>query len=486
MAITKDDLKGIEGKRITIDGVRHRVAKVALKAGTVLTEEGAEAHMDGIYKRGPGFFYDTPKKGKKKADKAEAKPASTRARSRNKKDEDDDTPTESPRQRRRRERREREAAENGGKPTSTRARNRNKKDDDDEPATNKRARKVSRDEDDAGSPAKAKKKKMFTSFEQAIAERLAQEILEYVGPALATHGTYNVVPVAVGARFNDDSATINLTFMSAAKSAKEIKAYIRDHRESTDVAPDDEDDDQLDDDDLDDDDADDQAVTDELLGELDVADAKKIARKLGLTTKKSMDLDAVIALIREDEDNDDDAIREAAEKAGVELPEEDDDSDDDSDDDDDSDTDDDDDDDSDDDIDDDEADDDTDTDLDDDDDDTDDDDSDDTDDDDGDVSVDDMVEAITEIAPKLNTDKVRGFVEAYLASDEIEEKFGDDMVPGQTRLTAKGDDTEFLLVGYDEEEEEVKLLNLSNNKFRSKSIADAARMEIVEDDDSDD
>ena len=474
MAITKDDLKLMEGKRITIDGVRHRVAKVAIKAGTVLTEEGAEAHMDGIYKRGPGFFYDTPTKGKKKpAAKETAEKTSTRARSRAKPDADDDTPTESPRQRRRREKREREAAENGGKPASTRARSRNKKDDDDEPSTSKRARKVNRDADaDAGTPAKAKKKKLFEQFEQAIAERLAQEILEHVGPSLAQHGTYNVVPVAVGATFNDDSATIKLTFMSASKSAKEIKAYIRDHRESTDVAPDDEDDDQLDDDDLQDDDDDDQAVTDELLGELDVLDAKKIARKLGLTTKKSMDLDDVIALIREDDDNDDDAIREAAEKAGVELPEEeDDDADDDADDDDSSDDDDD--------IDDDESDDDTDTDLDDDDD----EDDDDSDDDDDDVSVDDMVEAITEIAPKLNADKVRGFVESYLASDEIEEKFGDDMVPGQTRLTAKGDDTEFLLVGYDEEEEQVKLLNLSNKKFRSKSIADAARMEIVEADD---
>ncbi|AGS82015.1 hypothetical protein O152_gp131 [Pseudomonas phage PaBG] len=438
MAITKDDLKGMQGKRITIDGERHRVEKIVVKTGEAITEDGTRVHIDGIYKRGPGFFFDTPKKGKKAAKEEPTKPA--RARNRKVKDDDDAPAGETARQRRRRLKRE--AAEAEGAPAGKRARTSKQKDEPEAPK----------------SKPKAAKKKLVEAFDQRNAEAISNDAFALLGNALSASGVYDVVPVAVGAQFNENALRVTITLMPGSKSDKEIKAYIREHREATDVAPDDdEDDDSLDDEGLDDDDEDDEGLEDELLGDLDVADLKKIARKLGLTTKKSMDAEAVIALIREDDDNDDDAIREAADEAGVELEAGDEDEDEVGDDD---------------------------GELEDDEDDE----SEDEDEDDEEeedesedaVSVEDMVNAIRERAPNLSEGKVRGFVEAYLASDEIEDKFGDDMVPGQTVLKGKEDKHEFLLVGYDEADETVKLLNLDSLKFRSKSIADVARMEEVE------
>lgn len=442
MAITKDDLKGMQGKRITIDGERHRVEKIVVKTGEAITEDGTRVHIDGIYKRGPGFFFDTPKKGKKAAKEEPTKP--TRARTKKAKaDAEDDAPAnETARQRRRRLKRE--AAEAEGAPVSKRARSKQK----DEPEAPK------------GKP-KAAKKKLVEAFDQRIAEAISNDAFALLGNALSTSGVYDVVPVAVGAQFNENALKLTITLLPGSKSDKEIKAYIREHREATDVAPDDdEDDDSLDDEGLDDDDEDDEGLEDELLGDLDVADLKKIARKLGITTKKSMDADAVIALIREDDDNDDDAIREAADEAGVELGSADESEEDDED----------------------EVD-DNDGELEDDEDDESEDEDDEEEEDDESeeaVSVEDMVNAVRERAPNLSEGKVRGFIEAYLASDEIEDKFGDDMVPGQTVLKGKEDKHEFLLVGYDEADETVKLLNLDSLKFRSKSIADVARMEEVE------
>lgn len=79
MDFSRDELKEMVGKRVTIDGDRHRVAKVSIKDKTITTNDGVTIDCEGIYKRGRGFFYDTPKKsGKKsgktpKADNAETK-----------------------------------------------------------------------------------------------------------------------------------------------------------------------------------------------------------------------------------------------------------------------------------------------------------------------------------------------------------------------------------------------------------------------------
>lgn len=458
MAITKDDLKTLPGKRITIDGVRHRVEKVIAKTGEAVTEDGTKVHMDGIYKRGPGFFYDSPKKGKKQAAAKDETPAKgARARNRKPKDEDDAPANETARQRRRRLKRE--AAEAEDKPTSTRARSAKQKDAPEGKAT--------RTKKDAKPSVK---KKLVEAFDQRNSEAISNDAFALLGNALSATGLYDVVPVAVGAQFNENALKLTITLMPGSKSDKEIKAYIREHREATDIAPDDDEDDDLEDDNLEDDDEDDEGLeTDDeglaaeiakLFEGLEIADVKKVAKALGMTTKKSWDIEAAIAaMIEEIEDLDTDQVRAAAEDAGIELSDSDDDDGEDEQEEDDGELEDD---------------------EDEDDESEDEDDEEEDEDEDESVSVEDMVNAIRERAPALSESKVRGFVEAYLASDEVEDKFGDDMVPGQTVLKGKEDKHEFLLVGYDEADETVKLLNLDSLKFRSKSIADVARMEVVE------
>ncbi len=78
MDFSRDELKEMVGKRVTIDGDRHRVAKVSLRDKTITTNDGVTIDCEGIYKRGRGFFYDTPKKTRNsgktpKADTAEIK-----------------------------------------------------------------------------------------------------------------------------------------------------------------------------------------------------------------------------------------------------------------------------------------------------------------------------------------------------------------------------------------------------------------------------
>ncbi len=382
MAIDTTELKELKGKRITIDGERHRVAKVAIRAGTVTTDDGTEVAAEGIYKRGRGYFFDTPKKSKKAA---AAAPKTSKAKA------DDDAPTETARQRRRREKREAAEAEAGG--TGSRRARGKKAAEPEEPAPSGR-KKAKATKGDGEVAVPSKKKKMLEAFNQQTAERISTESFDLLGRALADHGTYAVGPVAVGASYTEDAIKVTITLMPTSKSEKEIKAYIRDHREATDVAPDDDEDDDSLDDDLEDDDVDDESEEEEDDSELE-------------------------------EDEDEDADEEDDEE---EESEEDDEAE--------------------------------------------------------DLTVDDMVGTITDLAPSLKAAKVQAFVEAYLASDEIEEKFGDDMVPGVTKLQAKDGGTEFLLVGYDEEEEQVKLLNLDTLKFRSKTIAEVARMEVVEDEES--
>ena len=380
MAIDTTELKELKGKRITIDGERHRVAKVAIRAGIVTTDDGTEVAADGIYKRGRGYFFDTPKKGKKAATTPKAKA--------------DDAPAETARQRRRREKREAAEAEAGASTGGRRARSK-KAAEPEEPAPSGR-KKATASKGTGEVAVPSKKKKMLEAFNQQTAERISTESFDLLGRALADHGTYAVGPVAVGASYTEDAIKVTITLMPTSKSEKEIKAYIRDHREATDVAPDDDEDDDSLDDDLEDDDVDDDAE------EEDEDDSE----------------------LEEDEDEDDDADEEDEEEESEE------------------------------------------------------------DDESEDLTVDDMVGAITDLAPSLKAAKVQSFVEAYLASDEIEDKFGDDMVPGVTKLQVKGGGTEFLLVGYDEEEEQVKLLNLDSLKFRSKTIAEVARMEVVEEEES--
>ncbi|MNV42566.1 hypothetical protein D3C71_1342450 [compost metagenome] len=103
------------------------------------------------------------------------------------------------------------------------------------------------------------------------------------------------------------------------------------------------------------------------------------------------------------------------------------------------------------------------------------------------MSVEDLVAEIREIAPDLKEKSVTKFVEAFLANDEADEKFDGELVPGRTKLQEKGGKgPEMLLIGYDEENNAVKLLNLETLKTRSKTISEVVHMEVLEADDDTD
>lgn len=446
MAIDKAVLKEMVGKRITIDGVKHRVEKVVMKTGLITTRDGTEALAEGVYKKGPGFFYDSPTKGKKKAAAKEEAPVKETARARRAREKQEaEEPVETAREKRLRLKKEKEEAEVKEAKTSRRK-------SDKTPGAK-----------GDGTKAPGKKKKLFEAFNQAIAERISQESYDLLSSAYGANGDYAITPVAVGAAFEEDALVISITVMSASKTAKEIKDYIRNHREATDIASSDEEDDDLDDDDLEDDDAEDQDLEDDesleddddseeedddsedafeaALNELSLKDLRKIAKEMEIDDYKDFNKEDLAQELSEYEEDD---VREAATEAGVELAssdDEDDDSDDDSDD----------------------------------------------DDDDSDeeqeesATVEDLVGEVLEVAPEMKAKSITKFVEAFLANDECQEKFDGELVPGRTQLQEKGNKgPEMLLLGYDEANEVIKLLNISTGKTRSKTISEVVHMEILE------
>lgn len=440
MAIDKATLKEMVGKRITIDGNKHRVEKVVMKTGLIVTRDGVEALAEGVYKKGPGFFYDSPTKGKKKPAAAAAEPVKETARARRarEKEEAEAKPKETARERRAREKLE--AAE---------------------PKTRRSAADKTPGAKGDGKTIPGKKKKLFEAFDQAIAERISQESFDLLAEAYGGKGDYAITPVAVGAAFDNDALKITITVMSSAKSAKEIKSYIRDHREATDIASDDEEDDDLDDDDLEDDDNEDEDLEEDddleddeedddsedafeaALNELPLKDLRKIAKEMEIDDYKSFSKEDLAQELSEYEEDD---VRESAATVGVELSsdeEEDDDSDED---------------------------------------------DDESEDDDSEdepetaATVEDLVGEVLEVAPELKAASITKFVEAFLANDECQEKFDGELVPGRTKLQEKGGKgPEMLLIGFDEAGEAIKLLNLTTLKTRSKTISEVVHMEVLDD-----
>lgn len=459
MAIDKATLKELPGKRITIDGTKHRVEKVVMKTGLIVTRDGIEAMADGVYKKGPGFFYDSPVKGKKKP--AAAAPV--------------EAPKETARARRAREKLEAEAAA-APKETARDRRAREKREAEEAAAAPKsrRSAKTTPGAKGDGAVVPSKKKKLFEAFDQHIAERISQESYDLLTEAYGGRGDYAITPVAVGAAFDNDALKITITVMPTAKSAKEIKAYIRDHREATDIASDDEEDDDLDDDDLEDDDNEDEDLEDNeeeevddeeaflaALSDLSLKDLRRIAKRMEIDDYTDMSKEDLAQELSEYEEDD---VTDAAEALKIELTVgEDDDLEDDeeeeeepSDDEDEDEE----------------------------------DESDDGEDDDEEeeedepVTVEDLVGEILEIAPELKAKSVTKFVEAFMASDEAADKFDGELVPGRTKLQEKGGKgPEMLLIGYDEENNAIKLLNLVTLKTRSKTISEVVHMEVLEADD---
>lgn len=458
MAIDKATLKELPGKRITIDGTKHRVEKVVMKTGLIITRDGIEAQADGVYKKGPGFFYDSPTKGKKKPAAATAEPV----------------PKETARARRAREKAEAEA-EAAPKETARARRAREKAEAaeaESAPKSRRSAKTPGAKGDGAAVPSK--KKKLIEAFDQHIAERISQESYDLLTEAYGGRGDYAITPVAVGASFDDDALKITITVMSTAKSAKEIKAYIRDHREATDIASDDEEDDNLDDDDLEDDDAEDQDLEDDeeeevddeeaflaALSDLSLKDLRRIAKRMEIDDYTDMSKEDLAQELSEYEEDD---VTDAAEALKIELTlgEEDDGLEDDEEEDEEEPSDDEDEDEE----------------------------SDDGEDDDEEeeedepVSVEDLVGEILEVAPELKAKSITKFVEAFLANDEADEKFDGELVPGRTKLQEKGGKgPEMLLIGYDEANNAIKLLNLDTLKTRSKTISEVVHMEVLDNDD---
>lgn len=376
------------------------------------------------------------------------------------------------------------------KTTSSRVSAKNKKTPTDIlPETKEKVRKILKD--------KPKRRIPVETFDDENVKNIGKNIHDFLLTNLAEATRYAINVVSVGGTFNENSLILKLTVVSSDITDKELKSIIkRADPEDTEIVEEEEDDDLSDmdeEEDLDeeeDDEADGEDATSlqPLIDGLDVLDLKKIARKLGLTTKKSMDADDVVELITEEVEEDEDRLRAAAEEAQVDLI-------DDADDDDDEEEDDEEEDDA---LDDDELEDDeeedddeeeegggdVDSDEEDDEEDESDDDSDSDDDEEeseeGDdeeeeIDVDSCVAKVAERFPDLSEAKVRAYVEAYFDSDVIEDKLGDDLIPGMSELSS-GDLT-LLLVGFDSDEEKVRLINTKNGKFRSATISEVAKME---------
>jgi hypothetical protein len=449
MAIDKATLKEMVGKRITIDGTRHRVEKIVMKTGAIITRDGTEANADGVYKKGPGFFYDSPApaKGKRKPAAAAAEPQETarEKRAREKREAAEAAePKETAREKRARLKREAEEAEAPAKPARQR----------------RRAADVKPGAKGDGKSVPSTKKKLVEQFDQALSERVCNEFFNLSSEYYGERGIYALTPVAVGARYNEESIQITVTLMSASKSAKEIKAYIRDNRLATDISPDDEEEDDLvdpEDDDLEDTLEDDEEEDEEaFLGELNKlsrTDLRKIAKDMEIDDYRAFTKEDLAQELSEYEESD---VRESAITAGVELGDNDEEEEEDLEDED---------------LSDDEE--------------EDEEDEDDTEEEEEDedevATVESLVADIRAIAPDLKETMVTKYVEAFLASDEIAEKFDGELVPGRTLLQEKGGKgPELLVLGLDEANKVIKLLNTSTMKTRSKTISEVVHMEVLE------
>ena len=203
MDFSRDELKEMVGKRVTIDGDRHRVAKVSLKEKTITTNDGVTIDCEGIYKRGRGFFYDTPKKPSKKSGKTP------------KVDEAESKPT-------------RKNAKKDAKPASDK-------------------KKIEREP----KGKKAKKAAPF-AFDQNDTEALAKAISELVREHLPE--MFPSLQLGIhGAVYNTDVAVVTLGFAPAGLSQKQVRALYADRAELSEVMHADEADEEDDMSDLDDD-----------------------------------------------------------------------------------------------------------------------------------------------------------------------------------------------------------------------------------------
>ena len=251
MDFSRDELKEMVGKRVTIDGDRHRVAKVSLKEKTITTNDGVTIDCEGIYKRGRGFFYDTPKKPSKKSGKTP------------KVDEAESKPT-------------RKNAKKDAKPASDK-------------------KKIEREP----KGKKAKKAAPF-AFDQNDTEALAKAISELVREHLPE--MFPSLQLGIhGAVYNTDVAVVTLGFAPAGLSQKQVRALYADRAELSEVMHADEadeaddmsdlDDDEEEEDELDDsfeeDEEEDEGLEEDDDDEEEEADVSEVADKLLAKLRKA-------------------------------------------------------------------------------------------------------------------------------------------------------------------------------------------------------
>lgn len=97
------------------------------------------------------------------------------------------------------------------------------------------------------------------------------------------------------------------------------------------------------------------------------------------------------------------------------------------------------------------------------------------DDEDGEAQADEKIVSKTAKLFKLDTDELRDIMEEFLNSEEIDEAFGDELVPGVTQMEHNG--KEYTILGY--EEGKCVLGNVKTKKLLRTSIKKVARMEFV-------
>jgi hypothetical protein len=227
--------------------------------------------------------------------------------------------------------------------------------------------------------------------------------------------------------------------MRADEDPKAIKEYIRSHRQSTDVSPQEEDDD-LEDVELDDDDSEDTIEGDlkSQLLEYGFPDLKKLAKAMEVKVVRGDDEDELVTRIIDE--CEEDYIRTTAEEMGMELGDGDDES-----------------------LEDDEE------------------ELEEDDEEAEELTAEDMTASILEVAPELKQRSIGKFVESFLSNEEVADKFDGELVPGRTMLQEKGGKgPEMLLIGFDDATSMIKLLNTETMKTRSKTISEVVHMEIME------
>lgn len=403
MEFTKTELNELVGKRVTVNGVRHRVAKVSARDKTITTEDKLVVDCADIYRRGRGFFADPEEKGtkssKKKAAKAEtpkkkakvkAEPEAKTGRKggRRKVDVEEEAPVTGKR------RRKVEVEEE----VPVKAKRRRKAEEEEAPVKGKRRRKDVAEAKPAKTKDKVKAKPY--KFDQKHTERLVAAIADHIA-ALTPELAPNLKLATHGGVYNDEVVVVTLGFATNDLNNKELKevlarsahhVQLNQPDDSLDDFSDDEEEelDEEEDDDLDDD-----------------------------------DLDDTYDEEGEDEDDLEDDLEDEDDDEGLEADDEDEDEDDEQ---------------------------------------------------SVEERIDEMVADLLVNYPDLKEKRVRSYVEQYLLSEEVEEAFGDDMMPCETKLSLN--DLEFILIGYDGKD--VRLLNPRNGKFRSASIGDVARMDILE------